>query len=289
MQQAADPSPPSLRVSAQPLVDVRGLVVRYGAITAVHGVDLQIDAGEVVAIVGPNGAGKTSLLSAIAGIVAAGRRDRSDRRRAACRNRAAGRGAPRRRAGAGRPQHLRQPDGDGEPAARRDGAHATARVAADIEEVFAIFPILGERRGQPAGQLSGGEQQMLAIARAMLSRPRLLMLDEPSLGLAPTIVDKVYELLASIRARGVAMLVVEQNAARAFALADRAYVMSHGTFTLDRHAGGDRAPRRLRRRLFRGRHGDRGERCADGAGSCRRWSTSSASAGSTRSPRSASA
>ena len=107
-----------------------------------------------------------------------------------------------------------------------------ASVASDIDQVFADFPILGERRDQPAGQLSGGEQQMLAIARAMLSRPRLLMLDEPSLGLAPTIVDKVYELLRQIRDQGVSLLIVEQNASRAFALADRACVMSRGAFTL---------------------------------------------------------
>src|SRR5262249_9039750 len=102
---------------------------------------------------------------------------------------------------------------------RRDG-----EVGADLGRGFATFPILGERRGQPAGQLSGGEQQMLAISRAMLSRPRLLMLDEPSLGLAPTVVDRVYELLRSIRASGVAILLVEQNAARAFAVCDRACI-----------------------------------------------------------------
>ena len=107
-----------------------------------------------------------------------------------------------------------------------------ASVSSDIDQVFADFPILGERRDQPAGQLSGGEQQMLAIARAMLSRPRLLMLDEPSLGLAPAIVDKVYELLRQIRDQGVSLLVVEQNASRAFALADRACVMNSGAFTL---------------------------------------------------------
>jgi branched-chain amino acid transport system ATP-binding protein len=111
--------------------------------------------------------------------------------------------------------------------ARKDGA-----VGDDIEKVFVNFPVLGERRNQPAGLLSGGEQQMLAISRAMLSRPRLLMLDEPSLGLAPTIIDRVYDLLRSIRSRGVAILVVEQNAARAFSLADRAFVMSRGVFTL---------------------------------------------------------
>jgi branched-chain amino acid transport system ATP-binding protein len=213
------------------LVDVRGLVVRYGGIAAVQGVDLRIEAGEAIAIVGPNGAGKTSLLSAIAGIV----------RPSAGTVEVGGRPF----AGLALSDVVRQgialvPEGRNifgsltvmenlrlGATPRRD-----ASVAADIDRVFADFPILGERRDQPAGQLSGGEQQMLAIARAMLSKPRLLMLDEPSLGLAPTIVDKVYQLLGQIRAQGVALLVVEQNAARAFALADRACVMSRGAFTL---------------------------------------------------------
>jgi branched-chain amino acid transport system ATP-binding protein len=222
---------PATHEDRGPLVDVRGLVVRYGSITAVQGVDLEIKPGETVAIVGPNGAGKSSLLSAIAGIV-----------------RTAGgsieiAGEPL--ASIALPEVVRRgvalvPEGRNIFASLtvienlRVGATTRSddAVKADIEEVFANFPILGQRQAQPAGLLSGGEQQMLAIARAMISRPRLLMLDEPSLGLAPTIVDKVYELLGSIRARGVAMLVVEQNAARAFALADRACVMSHGVFTL---------------------------------------------------------
>ena len=213
------------------LVELSGLVVRYGAIAAVQGVDLAVDAGEAVAIVGPHGAGKTSLLSAIAGIV----------RPSAGSIRIAGKPL----AGIALSDVVRQgialvPEGRNifgsltvmenlrlGATPRRD-----ASVSADIERVFADFPILGERRDQPAGQLSGGEQQMLAIARAMLSRPRLLMLDEPSLGLAPNIVDKVYDILRQIRAQGVSLLLVEQNAARAFALADRACVLSRGTFTL---------------------------------------------------------
>jgi branched-chain amino acid transport system ATP-binding protein len=216
-----------------PLLSVQGLVVRYGAVTAVRGVDLEVRDGEILAIVGPNGAGKTSLLSAIAGIVTP----------------AAGSIAA-----------------VGEPLARLpledivrhgfalvpEGRHIfasltvlenlslgatsrddTAAARADIDRFLGTFPILGERRNQPAGQLSGGEQQQLAIARALLSRPRLLMLDEPSLGLAPVVVDQVYTLLSSIRAEGVAMLLVEQNAARAFALADRACVMRGGAFVLE--------------------------------------------------------
>lgn len=217
--------------SGEALVDVRQLVIRYGAIAAVRGVDLKIRPGEAVAIVGPNGAGKTSLLSAIAGIV----------RPAAGTISLCGRPL----AGLVLSDVVRQgaalvPEGRNifgsltvlenlqlGATVRRD-----ASVASDIDKVFADFPILGERRSQPAGQLSGGEQQMLAIARAMLSRPRLLMLDEPSLGLAPAIIDKVYELLRQIRGQGVSLLVVEQNASRAFPLADRAVVMNGGVFRL---------------------------------------------------------
>jgi branched-chain amino acid transport system ATP-binding protein len=213
------------------LLDVRGLVVRYGAVTAVHDVDLQVDDGEIVAIVGPNGAGKTSLLTAIAGIVLPKAGSIAI--------------AGKSLAGITLADIVRQgvalvPEGRNifgtvtvhenlllGATIRRD-----AEIAADIDQVFTNFPILGERRSQPAGQLSGGEQQQLAIARALLSRPKLLMLDEPSLGLAPTIVDNVYALLRAIRNRGVSILIVEQNAARAFAIADRAYVMRRGAFTL---------------------------------------------------------
>jgi branched-chain amino acid transport system ATP-binding protein len=106
-------------------------------------------------------------------------------------------------------------------------------VRSDVARLFGQFPILGARAGQPAGQLSGGEQQQLAIARALLSRPRLLMLDEPSLGLAPAIIDQVYRLLRSIHADGVTILLVEQNAERAFSISDRAYVMNGGAVTLE--------------------------------------------------------
>ena len=222
---------PTAHQTNQPLVEVRDLVIRYGGITAVDGISLKIAAGEAVAIVGPNGAGKTSLVSAIAGIV-----------RPASGSIMLGTTPLSQVALSDVVRHgvALVPEGRNifgsltvmenlrlGATPRRD-----ASITADIQRVFEDFPILGQRRQQPAGQLSGGEQQMLAIARAMLSRPRLLLLDEPSLGLAPTIVAKVYELLNQIRARGVALLVVEQNAARAFSLADRAHIMRRGSFAL---------------------------------------------------------
>src|ERR1700678_2728350 len=197
-----------------PLLVVSGLVVRYGAVTAVRGLNLEVADGETVGVVGPNGAGKTSLLSAIAGIVPplAGHVTFA--------------GVPLSGIAiedvVGRGMAL-VPEGRHIFAALTVRENlllgATVRrdaqaVRHDMKRVFAMFPILAERRHHPAGQLSGGEQQQLAIARALLSRPRLLMLDEPSLGLAPTVVDRVYELLRTIREQAVTILLVEQNAER---------------------------------------------------------------------------
>jgi branched-chain amino acid transport system ATP-binding protein len=214
-----------------PLLQVSRLVVRYGAVTAVRGVDLAVGEGEIVSIVGPNGAGKTSLVSAIAGIVLASGSIVF---------------AGKSLAGIA----LEDVVAHG-IALVPEGRHifasltvtenlllgATVRsdadgVRADLERSFTMFPILGARRRQPAGQLSGGEQQQLAIARALISRPRLLMLDEPSLGLAPAVVDQVYVLLRSVREQGVTILLVEQNAERVFGLVDRVHVMSGGEFGL---------------------------------------------------------
>ena len=211
---------------------VSGLVVRYGAVSAVRAVDLQVDEGEIVSIVGPNGAGKTSLVAAIAGIV---------------------------RPAAGTIEFAGKSLGDlvledvvaQGIALVPEGRHifasltvmenlllgATIRrdadgVQSDINRYLSAFPILGARRRQPAGQLSGGEQQQLALARALLSRPKLLMLDEPSLGLAPAVVDQVYMLLQSIREEGVTILLMEQNAGLAFSISNRTYVMRGGVFGL---------------------------------------------------------
>lgn len=215
------------------LLKVEGLKVRYGQITALAGVDIEVAQGEVVALVGPNGAGKSSLLNAIAGVVRAHAGqvtfagdsilgqplERTVRRGIAM--------VPEGRhvlAGLSVVENL-----------RLGATIATDRKAieADIESFYALFPILAERRHQAAGKLSGGEQQMLVIARALMSRPKLLMLDEPSLGLAPKITDRVYEIVDDIRARGVTVLVVEQNAPRALKAADRTYVLNGGAVRLD--------------------------------------------------------
>jgi branched-chain amino acid transport system ATP-binding protein len=222
--------------AAAALLVVSELVVRYGAITAVRGVDLAVEEGETVGIVGPNGAGKTSLLSAIAGIVAplAGRVTFAGAlltgialEDVVMRGVALVPEGRRIFAALSVRENLLLG-----ATVRRDAA----AVRDDIERVFAMFPILAERRQQPAGQLSGGEQQQLAIARALLSGPRLLLLDEPSLGLAPKIVDQIYELLRTIKREGVTVLLVEQNAERVCGVSDRVYVMSGGEFALNGNA-----------------------------------------------------
>ena len=216
----------------EPLLVVSGLEVRYGAIAAVRGVDLSVNRGEVVAIVGPNGAGKTSLLSAIIGLVPAAsgnvtfdgaKLDRVPLEDVVKKGLALVPEGRRIFASISVLENLKL----GATVCEDAGG-----VQQDIERFFETFPILGQRRHQPAGQLSGGEQQQLAIARALISRPKLLMLDEPSLGLAPAIVDQVYELLAGARESGVSILLVEQNAERAFALSDYVHVMRGGAFAL---------------------------------------------------------
>ena len=210
---------------------VEDLTIRYDAVTAVKHVAFEVAAGEIVAIIGPNGAGKSSLLSAIAAITpkAGGRIEICGR---------SSEGVPRSeivRLGAALVPEGRQIFATLsviENLALGATIRRDREIASDLEAVFAEFPALGERRRQTAGLLSGGEQQMLAIGRALMSRPRLLMLDEPSLGLAPMAIARIYEKLTAIRSRGVAILVAEQNAARAFAVADRVLIMSHGRFSL---------------------------------------------------------
>jgi len=216
----------------QPLLRIRGLKVAYGGIQAVKGIDFEVGEGELVSLIGSNGAGKTTTLLALTGSLPLQGGDieylgRSIR-------------------GQGPWDLVRQglalvPEGRGvftRMTIRENllmGAHVRADragIAADLERQFALFPRLRERREQLAGTLSGGEQQMLALGRALMSRPRVLLLDEPSMGLAPIMVDKIFEVVRDVHAQGVTVLLVEQNASRALALADRGYVMESGLITM---------------------------------------------------------
>jgi branched-chain amino acid transport system ATP-binding protein len=213
------------------LLEVKGLEVRYGGIRAVKGIDLAVEEGELVCLIGANGAGKSSTLRAIAGLHPPG----AGAVRYAGRDLAGTRAFERARAGL-----VLVPEGRGVfPQLTVDenldmGAYARAdrEVEADRERVFGLFPRLRERRGQTGGTLSGGEQQMLAIGRALMSRPKLLLLDEPSMGLAPIVVQLIFEVIQEINAGGVTCLLVEQNARAALALARRAYVMESGQIAL---------------------------------------------------------
>jgi len=207
----------------EPALEVRDLVVRYGAIEAVHGVSFDVLQGEVVALIGANGAGKTSTLAAISGLVRpAGGSIRLDGRELAG-------AAPHTIFRAGLVQVP-----EGREILARMSVHENLLLsgATAVGPMYDRFPILAERRGLPAGNLSGGEQQLLAIARALLARPRVLLLDEPSLGLAPKMVATVFGVLAELKEAGTTMLLVEQNALRALRLADRAYVLELGRIAL---------------------------------------------------------
>jgi branched-chain amino acid transport system ATP-binding protein len=226
------------------LLEVSGLKVSYGGINAVKGVDLEVSAGEMVTLIGANGAGKTTTLKALAGLLRP----------------AEGRIHYNGRDITGHPafQLVRQglalvPEGRGIFARLtvkenlEMGAYSRAdpaQIAADFDRVYALFPRLAERRSQSAGTLSGGEQQMLAIGRALMSRPRLLLLDEPSMGLAPLMVRRIFETVRAIAAEGVTLLLVEQNAKFALETCHRGYVMESGLITLaDSAAGLLRNPR----------------------------------------------
>jgi branched-chain amino acid transport system ATP-binding protein len=214
------------------LLDVQHLAVSYGAIEAVRDASLAVEAGEIVAVIGANGAGKSTLLSCLSGLV----RPRAGTAVYAGRS-LAGMG-PHEIVAAGLVQ---VPEGR-EVFARMTVAENLdlgawrrrdrSQVAREIGETLERFPILAGRRDELAGNLSGGEQQILAVARGLLAAPRLLLLDEPSLGLAPKLVDQVFEIVDGIRSETTSVLLVEQNALQALARADRAYVMESGTTTL---------------------------------------------------------
>jgi branched-chain amino acid transport system ATP-binding protein len=216
------------------LLEVSGLVARYGRITALQDVSLTVDEGEIVTLIGANGAGKTTTLRAISGLV----------RPAAGRIAFAGRDLTRLT-----PSEIVRTGIGHAPEGRRVfprmtvrenlelGAYtrnAKAEIAEDTERVLTIFPRLKERYAQKAGTMSGGEQQMLAIGRAMMSRPKLLLLDEPSLGLSPKLVQTIFEVIRDINARGTTILLIEQNARQALAVASRGYVLEVGRVA---HAG----------------------------------------------------
>ena len=199
--------------------------MRYGAVEAVHGISFTAEAGAVTALIGANGAGKSSTLAAISGLVPA-------TGHVAFEGRDLSGSAPHAIVRAG---IVQVPEGR-EILARmsvEENLLLGLRGSRDaVRGAYERFPILAERRALAAGNLSGGEQQMLAIARALLARPRLLLLDEPSLGLAPKMVTAVFEILADLKRQGVTMLLVEQNALRALRLADRAYVLDLGRITM---------------------------------------------------------
>ncbi|HZN26404.1 MAG TPA: ABC transporter ATP-binding protein [Burkholderiales bacterium] len=213
------------------LLSLTGLEVAYGGIRAVKGIDLEVRERELVTLIGANGAGKTTTLKALAGWLRPARGS----------VRYEGRDIT------GKPAHelvamglALVPEGRGvfgrltvaENLAMGAYTRRDAGVAADYDRAYALFPRLAERRKQLAGTLSGGEQQMLAIARALMSRPRLLLLDEPSMGLAPIMVQKIFETIKAVAAEGVTLLLVEQNAKLALEICSRGYVMESGEIVL---------------------------------------------------------
>jgi len=243
------------------LLSVENLDVFYGVIQALHGVTLNIDRGEIVTLIGANGAGKTTLLRTISGLI------RPERGRIILQARGVPADVPTARSSLSSPASSPSPilDYQGEPVGvalhtlpphevvslgvshvpegRQIFANLTVRenlllgayqqtarerVARDLDRCFGLFPILAERRSQRAGTLSGGEQQMLAIGRALMQRPKLLLLDEPSLGLAPLIVRKIFQIIREINAEGTTIFLVEQNAHMALGVAHRAYVLQTG-------------------------------------------------------------
>ena len=217
---------------SETLLKVSGLKVAYGGIQAVKGVNFEVHAGELVTLIGSNGAGKTTTMKAITGLLPLKDGDieymgRSIR-------------------GRGPWDLVKQglamvPEGRGVFTRMsitenlQMGAHIRndkAGIAQDMERVFATFPRLKERKDQLAGTMSGGEQQMLAMGRALMSRPKVLLMDEPSMGLSPIMVDKIFEVVRDVHAQGVTVLLVEQNASRALEIADRAYVMESGVISM---------------------------------------------------------
>jgi branched-chain amino acid transport system ATP-binding protein len=221
--------------TTQPLLEVIGLKVAYGGIQAVKGVSFEVHQGELVSLIGANGAGKTTTLKAITGTQPAADGE----------IRFMGRSVK----GQGSWDLVKQglvmvPEGRGvfarmtitENLLMGAFVRDDAEIEADIDKVFGVFPRLEERRAQLAGTMSGGEQQMLAMGRALMARPKVLLLDEPSMGLSPIMVDKIFEVIGNFHREGTTILLVEQNASRALQLATRGYVMDSGEITMSGEA-----------------------------------------------------
>jgi branched-chain amino acid transport system ATP-binding protein len=220
-----------MSASRPPLLRVAELTAGYGPVQVLHGIDFTVDEGEVVVILGANGAGKTTTLRALSGIVAArGVIEFEGRSLLGTKpEKAARAGIAHVPQGRGTLTDLTVEEN------LRLGAYARrdSEIGADVERWYEVFPRLAERRDQQAGSMSGGEQQMLAIARALMSRPKLVLLDEPSLGLAPIVTQELFRVLADLnRERGLSMLVVEQNAGLALGIATRGYVLEAGSIAV---------------------------------------------------------
>jgi len=228
---------------SRPVLELENLEVRHGAVQAVRGLSLTVDRGEIVGLIGPNGAGKSSTLQAVMGLV----------RPAGGDVRLHGRSlVGRRTEDVARLGVALVPEGrrifaeltvDENLRLGLAGRRSRRDTAGVLARIYELFPVVKEFRGRQAGALSGGQQQQLAIARALVARPEVLLLDEPSLGLAPQMVDVVFAALQEIRDRGIAILLVEQRAQRTVALADRSHVLSNGALrlTLGPEAGNDSA------------------------------------------------
>ena len=214
-----------------PLLSVQGLVAGYGGITAIKGIDLEVNDGEIVTLIGSNGAGKSTTLRAISGLIRARAGAISFKSTSIDR-------LPAHKIVSMGMSHV--PEGRGifarltvlENLAMGAFQRNDKEVSSDLTHVYDLFPRMKERLHQTGGTLSGGEQQMLAIGRALMARPRLLLLDEPSMGLSPLLVDTIFATIRSIREQGATILLVEQNALMALEVADRAYVLESGVVTL---------------------------------------------------------
>ncbi|MGD9945363.1 MAG: ABC transporter ATP-binding protein [Burkholderiaceae bacterium] len=213
-------------------LEISGLQVAYGGIEAVKGIDLEVRPGELVALIGANGAGKTTTLKAVTGTLpwrAGDVRYQGESIRGLGSHQLVARGLAMVPEGRGVFARMTITENLQMGAYTRNDS---AGIAADLERMFETFPRLKERAEQLAGTLSGGEQQMLAMARALMSRPKLLLLDEPSMGLSPIMVEKIFDVVRSVSAQGVTILLVEQNARLALDAAHRAYVMDSGLITM---------------------------------------------------------